>query len=426
MGERLKSEIKKRIEQIQKGMASGEYKETKAGIVPDDWEVKQLSKIAREIKRKNDGEKHPVLTISSLTGFLEQGKRFSKVIAGENLAKYTMLEENEFAYNRGNSKTYPQGCIFRLENYSKALIPNVYISFRIEEGNINYYKYYFSAGLLGYQLSKIINTGVRNDGLFNLCDKDFFACQVRCPPLSEQKKIAEMLNVWGWAIELKEKLILEKKQQKKWLIQNLLTGDKRIPGFNGHWKKFELEKVISLSSNKIAPINEKQVFKCIELEHIESGTGRLLGSTLSSRQKSHKNRFKNGDVLFGKLRPYLKKFYFATHEGVCSSEIWVMRPNAEYLLPQFLYYIVQSSRFIEKCCVSSGSKMPRADWDYVLSLVIHLPPLPEQTVIAKILATIDCAIDLHEKQLEELKKQKKALMQLLLTGIVRVNVEKVD
>lgn len=130
--------------------------------------------------------------------------------------------------------------------------------------------------------------------------------------------------------------------------------------------------------------------------------------------------------MFGKLRPYLKKFHYAKQEGVCSSEIWVLRPKTKDILSKYLFYTVQSSKFIEKCCVSSGSKMPRADWDYVLNLVISLPPLPEQTAIANILSTADREIDLHEKQLEELKKQKKALMQLLLTGIVRVNAQEVS
>jgi len=150
-----------------------------------------------------------------------------------------------------------------------------------------------------------------------------------------------------------------------------------------------------------------------------------LGSTISCMQKSIKNYFVEDDVLFGKLRPYLKKFHYSEKEGVCSTEIWVLRPKTEYMLSRYLFYIVQSSEFIDKCCVSSGSKMPRADWDYAQNLVIYLPSLPEQTAIANILAIADREIDLHEKLLVELKKKKKALMQLLLTGIVRVNAQEV-
>lgn len=244
--------------------------------------------------------------------------------------------------------------------------------------------------------------------------------------IKEQQKIIKILSTWERAIELEEQLISGKKQQKKWLMQNLLTGKKRLPGFADEWHKLEVCEVVLQSSAKMNPIVEKQAYKCIELEHIESGTGRLLGSTISTIQKSNKSFFVRGDILFGKLRPYLKKFYYAKHDGVCSSEIWVLRPKTKEILSKYLFYTVQSSKFIEKCCVSSGSKMPRADWDYVSDLVILLPPLPEQTAIAEILSTADREIDLHEKQLEELKKQKKALMQLLLTGIVRVNAQEVS
>ncbi|NLI14621.1 MAG: restriction endonuclease subunit S [Peptococcaceae bacterium] len=291
--------------------------------------------------------------------------------------------------------------------------------------DINYLLMFFLTPL-GRHLLELASPG--GAGRNKTLGQDDFNKTPVCIPsnIKEQQKIVKILTTWNMAIELEERLISEKRQQKKWLMQNLLTGKKRLPGFADEWHRLEVGKVILQSSAKMNPIIEKQAFKCIELEHIESGTGRLLGSTISTIQKSNKNFFVKGDILFGKLRPYLKKFYYAKQDGVCSSEIWVLRPKTKKILSKYLFYIIQSSKFIEKCCVSSGSKMPRADWDYVSDLVIDLPPLPEQTAIAEILSTADREIDLHEKQLEELKKQKKALMQLLLTGIVRVNAQEVS
>lgn len=122
------------------------YKESKLGIIPSDWRVKKLKEISKRVLRKNDGEPHDVLTISSLGGFLNQTDRFSRVIAGENLAKYILLRKYEFAYNKGNSKAYPFGCVFRLEDYEKALVPNVYYCYKIVEGMSEFYKHYFIAG----------------------------------------------------------------------------------------------------------------------------------------------------------------------------------------------------------------------------------------------------------------------------------------
>jgi len=419
---KLNLEIKKRIKQIQMGVVPEGYKNTKVGIVPNEWDVKQLKYILGQIERRVSKPQAGYWRLglrSHAKGTFHEFVDDPDSIAMEELF---LVAENDLIVNI----TFAWEHAIALANRDDEgkLVSHRFPTYVFNEKACpNFYKYYLIQPLFKKMLSDISPGGAgRNRVMSKSSFQKLFAV---LPPLPEQEKVAEILSTWDKAIELKEGLIFEKKQQKKWLIQNLLTREKRLSGFNGEWQKFEFGKMISLASNKINPIIEKRTFKCIELEHIESETGRLLGSTISSIQKSNKSYFENGDVLFGKLRPYLKKFYYATHEGVCSSEIWVLRPNTKNLLPKYLFYIVQSPKFIEKCCVSSGSKMPRADWDYVLNLVIHLPPLPEQTAIAKILVTIDRTIDLHEKQLEELKKQKKALKQLLLTGIVRVNAQEV-
>jgi len=385
------------------------YKKTKVGIVPDDWKVKKLSKIAREIKRKSDGEEYPVLTISSLSGFLDQGERFSKVIAGENLAKYILLEENEFAYNKGNSKTYPQGCIFRLENHNKALIPNVYISFRIEEGNSNYYKHYFIAGLLSHQLSRVINTGVRNDGLLNLYDKDFYACQLLYPPLPEQKKIAEILSTWDKAIELKEHLIIEKKQQKKWLMQSLLKGEKRLPGFNNDCREVRLGEITDICTgdkNNQDKVKDGPYPFFVRSDLIER---------IDSYSYDGEAILIPGDGKIGMIYHYINgKFDYHQRVYKISDFNDCVGKYIYYYLSTF--FLKEAMKFTAKATVDS-LRMPM-----LTNMIILLPMINEQIAIAEILSTVDREIVLLEKKLDELKKQKKAMIQLLLTGIVRVNV----
>ncbi|MHB1420958.1 MAG: restriction endonuclease subunit S [Bacillota bacterium] len=419
----MKPEIKKRIEQIRKGAVPEGYKKTKVGIVPDEWDVKQLKHILNQVERKvskpQDGywrlglRSHAKGTFHEFVGDPDSIAMEELFLVAENdlIVNITFAWEHAIALANRDDEGKLVSHRFPTYVFNAKACPY-------------FYKYYVIQSYFKKMLSDISPGGAgRNRVMSKSSFQKLFAV---LPPLPEQEKIAEILSTWDKAIELKEQLIAEKKQLKKWLMQNLLTGKKRLPGFADEWQKFEVGKVISQSSNKINPIIEKQTFKCIELEHIESETGRLLGSTISSIQKSNKSYFAKGDVLFGKLRPYLKKFHYAKHEGVCSSEIWVLRPKTKDMLSKYLFYTVQSSKFIDKCCVSSGSKMPRADWDYVLSLVIYLPSLLEQTAIAEFLSTVDRKIDLHEKQLEELKKQKKALMQLLLTGIVRVNAQEVS
>lgn len=186
------------------------------------------------------------------------------------------------------------------------------------------------------------------------------------------------------------------------------------------WKKYELQELVSLGKEKYNPQKDNQSYKCIELEHLSSGSGRLLGYTDSLNQQSIKNKFTPGDVLFGKLRPYLRKYYLPEFEGVCSSEIWVLKANNEKLNHKYLYYLIQSNRFLQNANKSSGSKMPRADWNYLSELIFTIPSLNEQGKISYIISTWDKAIELKEKLIEQKKEQKKGLMQKLLTGEERL------
>ena len=184
-----------------------------------------------------------------------------------------------------------------------------------------------------------------------------------------------------------------------------------------HWQKIELNEILSISSKKFNPIGNNENKKCVELEHLSQETGKLLGYTNSSEQQSIKNSFEEGQILFGKLRPYLKKFWKAEFEGVCSSEIWVM--NGKKVKNDFLFYLVQTEKFNQIANVSSGSKMPRADWNYMSEIPFDTPPIKEQEKIAEILTTWDEAITKQIELLEAKELLKIALMQKLLSGEVR-------
>lgn len=185
------------------------------------------------------------------------------------------------------------------------------------------------------------------------------------------------------------------------------------------WNVFEFGNISKRAKEKYVP-NFDEYFKCLELEHFDQSTGKINGWINSSEQKSTKNVFSKNDVLFGKLRPYLRKYWLAEFNGVCSSEIWVLQP-INGCSNNYLFYLVQSDRFIQIANVASGSKMPRADWDYVSTFPFCIPPLPEQQKIAKILSTWDNAIDSCKKIIKKLKKRNKGLAQQLLTGKTRVD-----
>lgn len=185
------------------------------------------------------------------------------------------------------------------------------------------------------------------------------------------------------------------------------------------WEVKEFGEFVVLEKGKYVPI-ENENKQCLELEHFNQGTGSINGWINSSEQKSTKNKFQKGQVLFGKLRPYLRKFWLSEFDGVCSSEVWVLNSKDKKCNNDYLFRLVQSSRFIEVANVSSGSKMPRADWDYVSAFPFPLPPLPEQRAITQLFSTWDNAITTNQSLIAQKEQRKKWLMQQLLTGKKRL------
>jgi type I restriction enzyme S subunit len=181
------------------------------------------------------------------------------------------------------------------------------------------------------------------------------------------------------------------------------------------WEVIEFGEFVEIRKQQYTPIKDEDI-KCIELEHFEQETGSILGWVNSSEQKSTKNKFHKGQVLFGKLRPYLRKYWLAEFDGVCSSEVWVLTSKDKKCKNEFLFRLIQHSHFIQVANVSSGSKMPRADWDYVSSFPFPLPSLPEQTAIANLLSTWDTDISRTNALISQKELQKKWLIKQLLTG----------
>lgn len=252
-------------------------------------------------------------------------------------------------------------------------------------------------------------------GKTNLNSGDLKDFKVSLPPIAEQKRIAEILEVWDGAIAIVEQLITAKQKLKRGFIQRIFVKP--------HQKNHEFSEFVQLVKEKFDPRSSDTVYPCLELEHIESETGRILGCVDSSEQNSVKNMFRPGDVLFGKLRPYLRKHVRPDAKGVCSTEIWVLRPKPNLCDSRYLFHLVQTDRFISAANKTFGSKMPRADWRVVSECPFALPTIQEQIKIADFLDSLDEEIGLLQSLRGDYSFQKQGLMQKLLTGEWRVPVE---
>lgn len=198
------------------------------GAFPDKWKLRPLSEISTRVRRQNGGGDHPVMTISAKFGFRLQSDKFSRDMAGNSVERYILLYEGEFAYNKGNSLTAPYGCIFPLDRPT-ALVPFVYFCFALKAGvDPEFFAHLSAAGALNHQLSRLINSGVRNDGLLNLDPEDFFGCKVPVPPINEQSAISSALTAAKQEIALLDTEVETLTRQKRGLMQKLLTGAWRV------------------------------------------------------------------------------------------------------------------------------------------------------------------------------------------------------
>ena len=229
------------------------------------------------------------------------------------------------------------------------------------------------------------------------------------PSEAEQERLAAFLTALSTRIKKQTELVEHLKKYKRGLLSAVFSRE--LSFSDGQWISKPFSEIAHLGKKRYTP-SPNECKPCIELEHIEQLTGRLLGNVNSSEQNSQKSAFEKGDVLFGKLRPYLKKYALPDFEGVCSTEIWVFKPT-EWITSEFLYYLVQSEGFINAANISSGTKMPRAEWSKVASTVFFLPNIEDQTKIVNLLMKIDKKINTESMLLEKLEQFKKASLQKL-------------
>lgn len=256
--------------------------------------------------------------------------------------------------------------------------------------------------------------------------------EVLLPPLPEQKKIAAILSTWDRAIEGTEKLLANSQQQKKALMQQLLTGKKRLPGFAGEWKIGTLSEIAHIdtgfafkSSEFTDNANDMPIVRMSDLKegtlHLEN-CKRLHLNSLSGLEKFS---LKEKDFIFGM-------------SGSLSNFAWVKKSNLPCYLNQrvgrirskktgdqeFISYLYLSEKIQKEIeDKAAGAAQLNISLNDIRSMKLQIPPLSEQKAIAAVLTTADEEITTLESDLSRLRQEKKALMQQLLTGKRRVTVD---
>lgn len=197
----------------------------------NSWETYRLGDLFERIIQKNTEGNTNVVTISAQHGLIRQDEFFKKTVASATLEGYYLLSQGQFAYNKSYSNGYPMGAIKRLNRYGKGVVTTLYICFAVRDAANCcplFFEQFFDAGLLNEGLAQIAHEGGRAHGLLNVKPADFFSLKVKVPTLQEQQKIAQVLSTADAEISNLQAQLAKLKLEKKALMQQLLTGQRRV------------------------------------------------------------------------------------------------------------------------------------------------------------------------------------------------------
>lgn len=353
------------------------------------WEQRKLSEITDKVTEKNAGLQYvETFTNSAEFGIISQRDFFDHDIAKlGSLDGYYIVKNEDFVYNPRISTSAPVGPINRNKLGRTGVMSPLYTVFRPHDIDTTYLEYFFKCGYWHSFMNFNGDSGARSDR-FSIRDNVFFQMPIPIPDIDEQRKIGELLTCLDNLITLHQRECISFTGRADRLI---LTANKKRTTSSWEQRKFE---EIAVRSSVICSDN---TLPRVEYEDIVSGTGRLNKDIYAKQSIKSGIAFHQGDVLYGKLRPYLQNWLLPTFDGLAVGDFWVLQPqNAD---SSFLYRLIQSRQFDEVANQSTGTKMPRADWKLVSKTVFSIPSnISEQAAIGTYFTALDSLITLHQRK----------------------------
>ena len=414
------------IEQIRRGNVPDGYKKTKAGILPADWDVYMLGDCLSRVERPVEVKPNELYT---QIGIRSHGKGlfYKEPVTGVALGNKAVfwiepdcfIVNIVFAWEQAIGKT-TQSEVGMIGSHRFPMYRPVN-----DRVDIDYLISYFLTKR-GTDILEAASPG--GAGRNKTLGQDrFLRSKITLPPIEEQRKIAAILTTQDRVIELKGKRLAEKQRQKKYLMQQLLTGKKRLPGFSGAWKNIKLCEVLSERKEKNIEQNLRICSVAVQkgvIDQIEHLGRSYAASDTSNYSVAHYGdiiytKSPTGDFLYGIVKQNLLQ------ETVAVSPLYGVFTPMTFGLGYFLHTYFQSAICAQNYLlpiVQKGAKNTiNITNDTFISSKLYLPlDVEEQKAIADTFIAADREIELLQQDIEQEKQKKKALMQLLLTGIVRV------
>lgn len=405
------------------------YKQTELGLIPEDWEVKKIDDVldifpTASYSRAEQCEDGDVQYLHY--GDIHTKYNFHLKINNNNLPKisvdklknYKTLEIGDLIMADASEDYVGVGkCVEILELSEKKAIAGLH-TFLLRDKKQN-----FSLGFKGYMTTSNIvkkqfyRTAVGTK-VYSLSKTSLQNLKIPLPPLLEQKKIADCLSTWDVAIEKQNALINALTDRKKALMQQLLTGKKRLPGFEGKWNLNSINDLFIFKNGKAHEndIDENGKYILVNSKFI-STDGEILKKTNSNLAPLEVNDlvFVMSDVPNGKA---LAKFFLIKEDNLYTLNQRIGLLKIKKGNPIFMYYLLNRNAYF--LMFDNGVGQTNLRKDDILDCPLNIPSLSEQTAIAEILATADRELQLQKEKLVQLQTQKKGLMQVLLTGKKRL------
>ena len=415
-------EVKERIEQIRHGNVPEGYKKTAAGIMPITWRQVRIGDVCavNPLRPKKQEER---VTFLGMADVSEEGR-----LINPSIVDYTKVSKGFTPFERGDilvAKITP--CFENGKGADTNALPT-----QQGYGSTEFHvlrckdvdRRYMFLHTTSYEFRKKLESEMTGSaGQKRVQTESVASYLLGLPSIDEQQGIAEILTVQDKVIELKEKLLAEKQRQKKYLMQQLLTGKKRLPGFDGEWKKVKLRKLLK-ERKTYSPKGTEYPHVTLSTEGIYAKSERYDRDHLVKNDDKEYKITHRGDICYNPANLKFGVICMNSFGDAIFSPIYVTFEVIGKVCPEFLaaylmrWDFINAVRKYEEGTVYERMAVKPEDF---LKFEMMLPPYEEQVAIAKILSTADKEIELHRQDLEQEKQTKKALMQLLLTGIVRVN-----
>ena len=427
----MRADIKERIEQVQCGEVPKGYIYTRAMLSPMQWSIVPLNSVVRENKDRNEEgllDKNQVLSVSGVSGVVNQIKFMGRSYAGESVLNYHVVYPGNIVYTKSPLKENPYG-IIKLNKGDVGIVSTLYAVYHCVSPIIGLYlDHYFSVDkYLNNYLKPLVKRGAKNDMKVN--NEDAIKGLIPLPTIPEQKKIVDILTHLDKVIEQKKQLVEEKRRRKRWLMQNLLDPDSgiRLPGFEQEWEEITLgdigDNLIGLTYSP-DDVCEESGTLVLRSSNIKDGKLVFYDNVFVSCEVSPKIMIRKGDIVIcarnGSSQLIGKAALVADAIENCTfgAFMTVFRCN-NY---QFVFQLLQTSIYREQISKTLGARINQLTSKSLQAITFQIPiDEAEQTAIANILSTADCEIELLEQEVVQWQTKKKSLMQLLLTGIVRVH-----